>query len=126
MLTHTHAQILLDVSNDDLEAEFLAMTGGKGSGKKKGKSGSNQMSMDDIDKVVASVKDIGEGDDDDEDLGSLSDIDDDDLLAELQVCVYVCVYAYLCISLPCVSAYSMCVKLNIIYMYICVLLLCLH
>ena len=92
-----------------MEAELLAMTGGKGSGKKKGKSGSNQMSMDDIDKVVASVKDIGEGDDDDEDLGSLSDIDDDDLLAELQVCVCVHVYMRLCVYLCLVCLHTVCV-----------------
>ena len=40
--------------------------------------------MADIDKMLASVKDIGEDDDGGDDVDD-SDIDDDDLLAELQV-----------------------------------------
>ena len=44
------------------------------------------MSMTDIDKMLDSVKNIGEEDDDGgDDDGSMSDIDEDDLLAELQV-----------------------------------------
>ena len=79
-------------TEDDLEAELLALTGGKGTkkGSKKPKGDKGNMSMADIDKMLASVKDIGEGGDDDDDddgadEGSMSDIDEDDLLAELQV-----------------------------------------
>lgn len=74
------------IGEDDLEAELLALTGGKSTSKgSKKPKGAGNMSMADIDKMMASVKDIGEGDDDDDDQMSGEDIDEDDLLAELQV-----------------------------------------
>ena len=61
----------------DLEAELLALQG-KSPGKK-GKSAKGMMSLEDVDKMMAGLDDIGEGDDDDD------SNDDDDLLGELQV-----------------------------------------
>ena len=63
----------------------------KGKAPKKGgkspKSG-GKMSMGQLDKMVAGIQDIGEGDDD---LSDLSDVDENELLGELQVCVCECV-----------------------------------
>ena len=74
-------------NDDELEAELLALIGGKkgGGGKSKKSKSSSDMSLADIDRMLASVKNIGEGGDEGEEEGSLSDIDDDELLAELQV-----------------------------------------
>ena len=74
----------LDLNDDDLEAELLAMTGGSGAskGKKKGSGGGGGggASMADIDKMLSSAQKLGEEEgDDDEDM----DIDEADLLAEL-------------------------------------------
>lgn len=52
----------------------------KGGKSKSGKGGA--FSMADVDSMLAGIGDIGEGDDDDEDM---SDIDDEALLGELQV-----------------------------------------
>ena len=75
----------LDIQDDaDLEAELLALSG-KSPGKK-GKSASKKpmMSMQDMDKMMADLENIGEGDDDEEGDGDL-DEDDEELLGELQV-----------------------------------------
>ena len=72
----------LDLNDDDLEAELLAMTGGSGAskGKKKGSGGGGGASMADIDKILSSAQKLGEEEgDNDEDM----DIDEADLLAEL-------------------------------------------
>lgn len=75
----------MDVSDADLEAELLALEGkSPGKGGKGSKSGSGVMSMDDLDKMMASAHKMGEEDDDVED-EDLSDIDDDELLGELKV-----------------------------------------
>ena len=74
--------IIIATNDDELEAELLALTGKKKGSGKKSKGSEASLSLADIDKMVASVKDMGEGE---EDEGSLSDIDDDELLAELQV-----------------------------------------
>ena len=83
--TYFYFNSLAGADEDDLEAELLALTGGKSTkkGGKKPKGGdSGHMSLADIDKMVASVKDIGDGDEEDADM---SDLDDDDLLSELRV-----------------------------------------
>lgn len=85
MLLHWLGFSGMDVSDADLEAELLALEGkSPAKGGKAAKSGSGMMSMDDLDKVMASADKIGDddGDDDDEDL---SDIEDDELLGELKV-----------------------------------------
>ena len=84
-ITYFYFNSLAGADEDDLEAELLALTGGKSAkkGGKKPKGGdSGHMSLADIDKMVASVKDIGDGDEEDADM---SDLDDDDLLSELRV-----------------------------------------
>ena len=65
-----------------MEAELLALEGK--SPKKGGKSpkSGGKMSMGEVDKMVAGIQDIGEGDDD---LSDLSDVDENELLGELQV-----------------------------------------
>ena len=85
MRVSCHIYTCIATNDDELEAELLALTGGKKGSGKKSKGSEASLSFADIDKMVASVKDIGEGD---EDEGSLSDIDDDELLAELQVRQY--------------------------------------
>ena len=76
----------------ELEAELLALEGkAPKKGGKSPKSG-GKMSMDQLDKMVAGIQDVGEGD---EDLSDMSDIDENELLGELQVCV--CVYVFVCV-----------------------------
>ena len=82
----------LDLTDDaDLEAELLALEG-KSPGKK-GKSPSSKkgvMSMEDVDKMMVGLGNIGE-DDGDDDADVDVDEDDEELLGELRVCVCVCV-----------------------------------
>ena len=74
-----------------MEAELLAALDEKPSSKGKKKAGSVGMTSGQLDSMIAGFKGIGEeeeeeeGDDDD-----LSDIDEEELLGELQVCVCVC------------------------------------
>lgn len=79
----------IGVSDADLEAELLALEGKSPSkgGKKSSKSGGNDgmMSMDELDKVMASAGKMGEDDDYGEEEEELSDMDDDELLGELKV-----------------------------------------
>lgn len=77
-----------DYNDDDLEAELLAMTGGAQKSKKKtsSSSGSGPASFADIDKMIASAKNIADDrDDNNDDDEEGSDIDDSELLAELEV-----------------------------------------
>ena len=77
-----------DVSDADLEAELLALSGGapaKGGGKSQKSGGRGMMSMDDLDKVMASVHGMGEGEEEEEEEGDMSDVDEDELLGELKV-----------------------------------------
>lgn len=75
----------LDVSEADLEAELLALEGkspAKG-GKPPKTGGQGRMSLDDLDKVMASADKMGG--EEDEDLSDLDDEEDDELLGELKV-----------------------------------------
>ena len=61
--------------------------GGQGGGKA-------PMSVEQINKMVAGIGGLGEGDDD---LSDLSDLDEEELLGELQVCVCMCVRVFRCV-----------------------------
>ena len=69
----------IDFNDEDLEAELLALTGGGSKSKKKASGG--QMSLADINKMVASAQNIGEEEEEGEEEGS--DVDEADLMAEL-------------------------------------------
>ena len=76
----------------ELEAELLAMQGVSPSpGKGKQGGGKAPMSVEQINKMVAGIEGMGEGDDD---LSDLSDLDENELLGELQVSVCVCSGVY--------------------------------
>ena len=77
-----------DVTDEDLEAELLALEGKgpkKGGGKSPGK-GKGTMSLEQIDQMVAGLPDVeGEEEEGGGESGD-SDLDDDELLRELEVC----------------------------------------
>ena len=79
-----------DVTDEDLEAELLALEGkgpNKGGGKSPGK-GKGTMSLEQIDQMVAGLPDVeGEGEEGGGESGD-SDLDDDELLRELEVWYY--------------------------------------
>ena len=91
--THTHTHIHVHLTGlggedeDELEAELLAALGEKPSGKGKKKAESGGMTTHQLDSMIAGLKGIGEEEEGEEDDEDLSDIDEEELLGELQVCV---------------------------------------